>query len=255
MKRWWGVMLALLWLVALAGPVAAQQPTAERRLVLGVLPILVDGDSAILHPQAEQVRQLLRRVSQGQAEQLGLQLKHGGRFFDVRLATMDAAPLATELLAGRTAADAKTGREDYRFNPATARRIAQAVPADRLLVVVLYGRQQKEKRNDRKGFNYLETTYDSIDAQAALLDADGQVVWRWHSPSGEAWLPLQYANFDDAYYNKTDKVPLVWLTLDGLERQLTEKKTTVFSRPPLAPKRYLQLFDELQRKLEAYMDR
>jgi hypothetical protein len=62
---------------------------------------------------------------------------------------------------------------------------------------------------------------------------------------------LDYANFDEAFYNMSDKVRILPLTVQGVERHLQEKEKSVFSRPSPTPKIYKELFDHVIDKLLA----
>lgn len=225
-----------------------------RRHVLAVVPILVDQGSVIEHPQKDQVLELLRFNSQGREEYLAERLRKGGRFFDVRLAQGDPGTLFDSLVIGSQLQGGETEeRRLYRFAPAGVQQVSETVVAERVLVLILHGEKALQERWDRNRVSYLTTRYNTVFASAFLLDTSGQVLWQYKTDPIRDFLPLQYPNFDDAHYNKSNQVPLVFLKVEGLERYLLEKETSFFNRPSNTPKIYKDWMDDLTAKLQAAM--
>ena len=243
------LIVAVLLLVV---PAAAE---GGRRLVLAVTPILLDESTPVGHGSRDQVLQLIRSHSQGHEQYLIQRLTKGGRFFDVRPVKAVAPELFPALIAGSQVAG--TGESEarlYQFDPAGVQQLVGTVVAERLLVLVYHGEMLQRIRWDRNKIDYLNNRYGSMMASAYLLDAAGQVLWRYTpSKDEEPFLWLQYPNFDDAYYNKTNQVPLVDLKLAGLERHLVEKETTVFNRPSNTPRRYKEWMDQVVDQLHQFL--
>ncbi|MDO3377667.1 hypothetical protein [Geoalkalibacter halelectricus] len=216
---------------------------------LGVLPILVDEDSRILHPERQEVLNLLWRQSAAREERLIQILRDGGGFFDVRHVNQDPRRLAQRLLV--PAAEVGEGGLPYGFSASMTRQLAEEVVVDALLVVILHGREVVEKRwdRDRTRLSFLEAPYNNILAAAVVIDRDGQVLWRLDESAGEKFLALQYADFDEAFYNKADAVRLKFLTLEGLERTLEEPPGGLLTRSTY-PKVYGEFFDRIGRSLK-----
>jgi hypothetical protein len=55
---------------------------------------------------------------------------------------------------------------------------------------------------------------------------------------------LQYADFDEAYYNKTDEVKIRFIGSEGIERTLSEPERTLFGRSEL-PRVYREALDRV----------
>jgi hypothetical protein len=216
---------------------------------LGVLPIFVDDGSRVQHPQREEVLTLLRRHSSAQEERLMQILRDGGAFFDVRHINRDPRPLFSRLVT--PVQDVGTEELPYRFSAQLARQLAEEVVVDALLVVILHGRDVVERRwdRDRTRLHYLEAPYNNILATAVVINREGQVLWSLDSGLGENFLALQYADFDEAFYNKADAIRLKFLTLEGVERTLAEPQSGILARSGY-PKVYADLFDRIGRGLK-----
>ncbi|KIH75938.1 hypothetical protein SAMN05660860_02759 [Geoalkalibacter ferrihydriticus] len=213
---------------------------------LGVLPILIDEDSSIQHPQGEEVLALLRRHSAAREERLIQILRDGGGFFDVRHVNQDPRRLSQRLLVAREADD---GGLPYDFSASTARQIADELVVDALLVVTLHGREVVERRWDRTRLNFLEAPYNNVLAAAVVIDRDGQILWRLDEGAGAKFLALQYPDFDEAFYNKADAVRLKFLTPQGVERTLEEPGGGLLARSTY-PKLYAEVFERIGRSLK-----
>lgn len=210
---------------------------------LGVLPIMVDPGSTITHPQRSDVVDLLRRHSSARDERLRDMLREEGSFFDVRPVSGRPQALFSDLVRGRSLAGEK-GRTHYAysFDRQAVERVAAESVADGLLVVILNGVERQEKRWDRTRLNYLEAPYNSIVATAMVVSRNGEILWE--STPEDVFLLLQYPDFDEAYYNKMDAVQLKYITLEGLERTLTEPRGGLFGRSAF-PRVYFELFEKI----------
>lgn len=248
------VLMGLVF-IGLVAPVCAEEAT-KPRTVLAVLPVMMDDGSTITHPKADEVIQLLQWHNRDKEDYLVLKLKEENLFFDVRKAGGDPAVILPALVQGREVVGTDKNRyRQYAFSPGALYKVSQNTVADQLLVIIMSGQVQKERRRDRNLVDYLETDYNSIVIDAVLLTPEGRELWRYGTPAGEAWLPLQYPNFDDAHYNLSDTVPLMPLQIEGLERQLVKKEKTVFNRPDRTPKIYMDFFDNLIDALAAHLKR
>jgi len=148
------------------------------------------------------------------------------------------------LQVDRNAVGGVIGR--YRVAPKAAASLARKAVVDGLLLVVLRGVNRVEKRYDRKGFDYLEDSYNRIEAEALVVLPDGRIAWEFPAQGGHKLIDLFFPDFDEAYHNRTDQVRQHELSLAGLERQLTAQKgkedklaglltilTTALSKPGL----------------------
>jgi len=216
---------------------------------LGVVPLLVDPGSLPKHPRGREVLALLERVNVGKEQRLIELLRKEKSYFDIRAVKGNPSTIFRRLVTGH-AIEGEESRiyRHYRFDAATAASLAADNVVDGLLVVVLSGLDRVESRRDRTLLSYLEASYQTIQVQAAVVLPDGRVVWEFPGQGSETFLDLQYADFDEAYYNKTDQVRVKYITLPGLERTLAEEKSDMFSSDSY-PKPYADLFKKLSASL------
>lgn len=220
----------------------------QRVRTLGVVPLLVDGNSHIEHPRSREVADLLRRTSAGQNQHLVDMLKEKKGYFDVRPVSGSGGALFGSLIQTRTLQEGARGPyHHYSFNARTVAELTRRSTADALLVVVLNGAVRSEKRWDRTRLSYLEAPFNSILATAAVVLPNGEILWEYQG--GEVFLNLQYPAFDEAYYNQSDEVPTRFISLAGLERHL-ESSGRKWMKETALPQPYLELFDQLAKELK-----
>jgi len=230
---------ALLLLGACSYP-SFEVPAKEYRSrvkTLGVLPLLVDAESDIHHPQRDQVVALLERHNDGVAGRLVEMLRAEKSYFDVRLLQEPPRSVFSELVSGsRVSGEGSALRLDYSFRGDTATRLTQAHGVDALLVLVLHGVVRTERRWDRAALavTYLDTPANLVTVSAYVIDASGQPLWKLSAERAGTFLDLQYPDFDEAYYNRGDQVPMRYLRLEGLERALEVKPEQALPNETLA---------------------
>jgi hypothetical protein len=216
-----------------------KQEYQERVQTLGVLPILVDADSTILRPDRAEVLDLLRRMSSGREGRLIEILREQKTYFDVRPVAGDPEALFGRLVLNR----ALRGEGDklyrrYQFSAQAAAELARDNAVDALLVIILNGVVRPETRWDNPPTTFLKTDYNSILATAAVVLPSGP------GGAGEGFLPLQYPDFAEAKYNKTEQVKVKEISLVGLERALVEREKSLFGGSGF-PFLYRVLFEEI----------
>jgi len=221
-------LVSLLLLGACSYP-SFEVPAKEYRSrvkTLGVLPLLVDAESDIHHPQRDQVVALLERDSEGVSRRLAEMLRAQKSYFDVRQLQASPRTLFAELVSGsRASGEGSALRLDYGFRGDAAARLTQENGVDALLVLVLHGVVRSERRWDRAALavTYLDTPTNLVTVSAYVIDATGQPLWKLSGERAGTFLDLQYPDFDEAYYNRSDQVPMRYLRLEGLERALAVK--------------------------------
>ena len=150
----------------------------QRVRTLGVVPLLVDGNSQLVHPQSQEITGLLRRSSVGQHQHLVEMLKEQKGYFDVRPVEGDAGALFGRLVQGRFWQEGESGPyHRYSFSAQTVAELTQQNSTDALLVIVLNGAVRNAKRWDRTRLSYLEAPFNSILASAAVVLPSGEVLW------------------------------------------------------------------------------
>ena len=199
-----------------------KQEYQTRVQVLGVLPLLVDHNSTLNYPYKEPLFDLLSRSVVGKNSLLAERLKKKKGYFDVRVLNVNPELTALSLLAAGSPHDEAGWPLGYRFDTATVAELAKQNVVDALLIVVLSGEQVEETRRSRTMLETLKTRYSDVLATAAVVDRNGQVLWQLAGPDSFQTLILQYADFDEAFFNKTDLVQVKNISLAGIERVLEE---------------------------------
>ncbi len=197
-------------------------PTKEyQQLVktLGVLPLIVDSRSAIVHPDADAIVALLRRTVAGRSEIVVEELRKKKGYFDVRLVQEPARILAEKLLI-KAEADEFGLPRGYQLNRQLLAELCADSFVDGLLLLNLQGVVHTEKRWSRNTLENLTTDFNDIMATASVVAADGRVLWEMSGADATNILALQFADFDEAHFNREDQVRLKFITLSGLERTL-----------------------------------
>lgn len=218
----------------------------DRVRTLGVVPLLVDGESTIKHPQRQEVVNLLRRESAEKHERLLSMVRDSKSYFDVRRVHGDPQDIFHRLVRGTSMrGEGDNVYRRYHFDGAAAARLASENMVDGLLVVIFNGVERVEKRRDRgTSLSFLEAPYNSILATAAVVLPSGEIAWEYGGEPGVPFLPLQYADFDEAFYNRTDEVKVRFISTIGLERNLTDPPRGVMTRTKF-PGLYLGLFERI----------
>ena len=215
------VFALILLLAGCAGGVY-KVPTEEYRQqvkTLGVLPVLVDARSTINHPQAGEIVDLLWRAAEGQSERLVLEMRKKKGYFDVRRVNEPARLVADRLLL-RPQHNELGQPLGYQLDQTYLAELCRDAVVDGVLILALQGAVHNDKRWSRNTFENLVTDYNDILATASVVAADGRVLWEMSGESAERVLTLQYADFDEAFYNKTDSVRVRFIGLDGLSKTL-----------------------------------
>jgi len=255
MYRLLAVVLGVL-LLAGCGSNSFKIPKEEYRQTvrtLGVLPLLVDVNSTISHPEREAVLSLLRRTGAGGEDRLIEELQKKKSYFDVRPVAGDPGQLYAELIRGSTLrGEAEKLFRHYDFNAASVAQLAQRNAVDALLIVVLNGVDRPAKRWDRRHLNYLQANFNDIEATAAVVLPSGEIVWEYPGTGADGLLPLQYPDFEEAYYNRTEEVRIKFITVAGLERNLAEKERGLLGKNSYS-RNYQKLFSSIASALHPGM--
>lgn len=240
------ICFLLLLLVAGCSQGRFQLPKQEYQAkvqVLGVLPLLIDRASPLSYPQREGLLDLLSRANVGKHEQLVAMLKGKKGYFDVRSLPGSADLLAMSVLEGLPAVDAQGRPDGFVFNSQAVAELAKQNVVDALLVVVFSGAQVEETRRSRNLMESLRTNYSDLLVTAAVVGVDGQILWQLSGADSFQALQLQYADFDEAYYNRTDQVRVKNISLTGIEPILVGEQTE--ENQSQLPKMYVELFDRI----------
>lgn len=251
MHRSIAVLMTVFFLTGCTGGFFKMPKDEYRKTVrtLGVLPLMVDADSTITHPEREAVVNLLRRSSAGREGRLLEMLQDKKIYFDVRLVPGDPGQMYTGLVKGSLLrGEGDKLYRHYDFAAANVAALAQRHVVDALLVVILHGVERPQKRWDRTRLSYLQADYNDIVATAAVILPSGEIVWEYPA-AGEALLSLQYPDFDEAHYNRNEQVRVKYVTPAGLERVLAEQTNGLFGRGAFS-RRYQAVFSDIVTALQ-----
>ena len=217
---------------------------------LGVLPLLVDDGSDIMHPEKTRLLSLIKETNRDKTGYLIAQLKEQKNYFDVRPVPGDPDMLFNGLVRGWDFQASKKGLErNYEFNAGFLTTLSEKNLVDGYLVIILHGIMLPQKRWDRTHLNFLESEYNFVVENAYVILPSGQVVWEHRGSAGDPFLTLQYPDFDEAHYNKTNKVKIKFVSIQGIETTLTEasglvQKDEKYSEP------YKILFGRIMQELK-----
>ncbi len=211
--------------------------------VLGVVPLLLDRQAPLDYPQREALYDLLVRSNAGKHEQLVTRLKAKKGYFDVRSLSGSADLLEMSLLAGERPRDEVGRPTGYLFNPEAVDELARRNVVDALLVVIFTGGKVEETRRSRNLLESLNTGYNDVLVTAAVIDRQGQPLWTMAGKDSFQAMTLQYADFDEAYYNRTDQVEVKNIRLSGIEPLLMPAPES--AEQATVPKLYERLFDQI----------
>ncbi len=219
-----------------------KQEYQSRVQVLGVLPLLVDRNTTMNYPYSDALFDILSRSAADKHQALADELRKKKGYFDVRTLQVDPQLTALSLL-GPAAHDKNGYPLGYSFDLATVSELTKRNVVDALLVVVFSGEQVKETRRSRTKLETLNTDFSDLLATAAVVDRNGQVLWQLAGEDSFQALLLQYADFDEAYYNRTDVVKVKNISISGIERALDEDPEHKGTK--VLPEMYEDLFSEI----------
>jgi len=245
MKKWLYCSLVVIFLSGCGGG-TYQIPKQEYQTkvqVLGVLPLLVDYNSSLDYPQKDTLFDILARSTNGKHEYLVELLKKKKGYFDVRSLSVSSELTALSLLSAGSPHDEAGWPQGYAYDAATVAEMAKQNVVDAILVVVFSGEQVEEVRRSRTKLETLKAQYDDIRTTAAVIDRNGHVLWQLSGTESFQALMLQYADFDEAYYNRTDIVRIKNIGLSGIEQVLDEDPDR--DGVSVLPKMYERLFAEI----------
>ncbi len=244
MKRIFAALAILLFLGACSSGTynIPKREYQSRVQVLGVVPVLVDSTRTISYPHGAEVYHLLRESARGQHYHLAEQLRAKRGYFDVRTLDINPDMTALSLLAGGAVHDQAGRPLGYRLDPATVTQLTRQNVVDALLIVVFSGEQIEENRRSRTRLESLRTTYSSIQATAVVVDREGNILWELTGDDSYMAVNLQYPDFDEAHFNRTNLVHVKNISVAGAERIITDGAGDNADNPP---RMYRELFAKI----------
>jgi|GEM_PF-598613 len=223
----------------------------DRVKVLGVVPIMLDADSDIKHPDKEQLLSLLSEKNRAFESQFVRKLKATGNFYAVALMGSDPDDLFKKMLFRREQRDDATIRYNkYFWKNDELKDYLLKNNLDAVMIIVISGLTQEAKIASSNFLNSLTSNYNFLTMSAQILDANGTVLWeypnfRQHILSYYPMINLQYPDFSESDANKSTITNVKFKTIDGIRRTLEEKKTDLLFRATQEPQVYGKQFDEM----------
>jgi hypothetical protein len=226
--------------------------TYEKKVrTLGVVPLFVDGDSDIKHPEKEALVSLIKDANRQNEKELVAQLRDTGAYFSVRLLDDEADPLYSTLFSRRERRDdAGIIYNKHFFKAEEVRNIITKNNLDALMIVTVSGLTKKDKVYSNNFLSYLESDYNYLIMTAQILDADGNTLWeypnfRQRSLTFTMLFPLQYADFDEAAANLNDHVDVRFKTIAGIGKAFAKTGKSAAKGKGEVSTIYSPVFDDM----------
>lgn len=225
---------------------------ANKVKVLGVVPIIVDSDSDIRHPQREQLISLVADMNRKYEQQLVRKLKSTGNFYSVALLDGEPQRIFTSLLFRREKRDDATIQYNkYFWKSEELREYLRKNNLDAVMMIVVSGLSKNDKISSSiTQLTSLTSEYNYLIMTAQILDANGTILWEYPNfrrriLSYAPMINLQYPDFSEAEANLSTKAAVKFKTIEGVKRAFEQKYTDLLLRETLESKVYGLQFDEM----------
>lgn len=224
---------------------------SEKVKVLGVIPIIVDADSDIRHPQKEQLLQIVADMNRKYEQQFVRKLKTTGNFYTVAL--MDGEPktiFSNLLFRHEKRNDATIPYNKYFYKTDELRDYLKRNNLDAVMLIVVSGLTRTDKIYSNELYSSLTTDYNFLTMTAQILDPDGTVLWEYpnfrrHFLSHIPMINLQYPDFSETKANLSSDTNLKFKSLEGIQRSLDKKRKDLLLRETQESEVYGKQFDEM----------
>lgn len=232
-----------------------QDSFAEQVKVLGIVPIIVDGESDIRHPQREELIALLTRQSRLHERSLTRLIKNTNSFYTVTMLDTDPQALFKEQLFRRERRDdASIQYNKYFWKTDGIIELIHKNSLDALMVVVISGITRPERMVSANLMESLEADYNYLIMTAQILDRKGNILWeypnfRTRSLSYDPLINLQYPNFDEARANLSSKVQIKFKALEGIKRALEKRRQDFLLQETSEVELYMDQFESMSELL------
>lgn len=238
-----------------------QDAVAEKVKVLGVVPIIVDTDSDIRHPQREELITLLTNVNRSFERDLLRLVKNTNSFYTVTL--LDADPKAvfsSTLFRRERRDDAAIQYNKYFWKEDALADFMRKNSLDAVMFVVVSGITRSDKISSSNLLDSLTTDYNFLVMTAQIVDAKATILWeypnfRQRTLSYNPLMNLQYPDFDEAKANMSPRVQVKFKTLEGIRRSLEKRRLDLLRRETPEVELYMGQFEDMTSMLEIDKDR
>lgn len=207
--------------------------TYEKKVrVLGVAPIMLDGDSDIRHPDKVEVLKIIREANRKNEKELVDILKSNGEYFSVRFLDDETDQLFSTLVSRRERRDdAGVVYNKYFYKPEEIKKYIERNNVDAVMLVTVSGISMLEKIYSNNFMAYLEENYNNLIMTAQILDLEGTLLWEYPNfrqrfITFSPLFALQYPDFEEARANLTDQVKIKFKSLAGIGRAFTRSEAS-----------------------------
>jgi hypothetical protein len=224
---------------------------AEKVKVLGVVPIFVDANSDIIHPEKELLLPMIAELNRKYEPLLVRKLQGTSNYYAVTLLTDEPGQLFSSLVARKEKRDdANIQYNKYFWKNDEISTYIKKNRVDAIMVLVVSGLTKQSKIFSSNLLTSLETDFNFLTLSAQILGADGTVLWEYPNFRGRllTYYPLtslQYPDFSESEANLSKTTQLRFKTLDGIRRTLEQKKKDLLFRETQEPEVYSNQFDEI----------
>jgi len=233
--------------------------TYEKKVrVLGVAPIMLDGDSDIRHPEKGEVLKIVRDANRRNEKELVDILKNNGEYFAVRFLDDEADQLFATVVSRRERRDdAGVVYNKYFYKADEIRKYIQRHNVDAVMLVTVSGITMLEKIYSNTKLAYLEENYNNLIMTAQILDADGAVLWEYPNfrqrfLTYSTLFAFQYPDFEEARANLTDQVKLKFKSVPGIGRAFTKSENSSVNSSKQVSELYNKQFADINSFLQYY---
>ena len=224
---------------------------ADKVRVLGIVPIMVDADSDIKHPQKDQLISLITEMNRKYEQQFVRKLKATGNFYTIALLDGEPLNIFGKLSSRREKRDdASIVYNKYFWKNDELRDYIQKNNLDAVMLLVISGLTKSDKVMSIGQLKTLTSDYNYLTMTAQILDASGATLWEYPNfrqrlLSYEPLINLEYPDFNEAEANLTTSTQVKFKTIEGIRRTLEQKSKDLLFRETQEPEVYGKQFDEM----------
>jgi len=224
---------------------------ASRVRTLGVVPIIIDEESDILHPQKEQLVSLVAQANRANEYQLVRELRGTGNYYSVSLLDGDPRQIFSSLYSRREKRDdASIQYNKYFWKIDELREYVKKNNLDAIMLIVVGGLSRTDKVYSGTKLSSLISDYNYLIMTAQVLDKNGAVLWEYPNFRGRMlkyspMIALQYPDFNEAEANMSDRVEVKFKSIEGISRRFSEKDRDMLLRETRIPRVYAEQFGEM----------
>jgi len=224
---------------------------AEKVKVLGVIPIVVDADSDIRHPQKEQLIQILTDMNRKYEQQFVRKLKGTGNYQMVALMEDDPQKFFAQMFFRREKRDDATIQYNkYFLKNDELREYIRKNNLHAVMLIVVSGLTKKENIYTNNLLSTLSSDFNYLIMTAQIFDASGTILWEYPNfrqriLTYNPMFNLQYPDFSEAEANLSNTPNLKFKTLEGIKRSFDKKYKDLLLRETQETEIFGKQYDEI----------